>query len=157
MYDAWAAYDKKAVGTRLGGKLRRPTAEHTMANKEKAIAYAVYRTLQDIYREDAEWLASEMRARGLDPNDSSTDPSTPQGVGNLAAAAVLEYRHNDGANQLGNEIGSCGVPYSDYTHYRPVNAGKSILDPDRWQPIPFDDGKGGKVTPGFLTPHWYRV
>src|SRR5690242_12986150 len=29
MYDAWAAYDDKAVGTRLGDKLRRPPAEHT--------------------------------------------------------------------------------------------------------------------------------
>src|SRR5947209_9682033 len=35
MYDAWAAYDDKAVGTRLGGKLRRPLAERTQANKEK--------------------------------------------------------------------------------------------------------------------------
>ncbi|HEV2765791.1 MAG TPA: vanadium-dependent haloperoxidase, partial [Pyrinomonadaceae bacterium] len=28
-----------------------------------------------------------------------------------------------------------------------------------WQPIPFDNGRGdgGRVTPGFLTPHWYRV
>ena len=42
MYDAWAAYDDKAVGTRLGGKLRRPPAERTRANKEKAIGYAVY-------------------------------------------------------------------------------------------------------------------
>src|SRR5215203_4642880 len=35
MYDAWAAYDEKAVGTRLGGKLRRPAAERTEANKAK--------------------------------------------------------------------------------------------------------------------------
>src|SRR5262245_37018239 len=42
MYDAWAAYDPKAVGSRLGGKLRRPTAEHTQENKEKAISYASY-------------------------------------------------------------------------------------------------------------------
>jgi len=32
-----------------------------------------------------------------------------------------------------------------------------ILDPDRWQQIPFDDAKGGKIVLGFLTPHWYRV
>src|SRR5262249_28328636 len=38
MFDAWAAYDAKAVGTRLGGKLRRPTSERTTANKDKAIA-----------------------------------------------------------------------------------------------------------------------
>lgn len=30
-------------------------------------------------------------------------------------------------------------------------------DPDRWQPLPFADGKGGTFYPGFLTPHWYRV
>jgi hypothetical protein len=38
-----------------------------------------------------------------------------------------------------------------------VNPPDKIVDPDRWQPIPFDDGKGGKVVFGFLTPHWYRV
>src|SRR5262245_42710554 len=32
IYDAWAAYDPVAVGTRLGGTLRRPAAEHTLAN-----------------------------------------------------------------------------------------------------------------------------
>src|SRR5260221_11637209 len=38
MYDAWAAYDAKAVGTRLGGKLRRPANERTPKNKAKAIS-----------------------------------------------------------------------------------------------------------------------
>ena len=38
MYDAWAAYDAKAVGTRLGDKLRRPLKERTTANKDRAIA-----------------------------------------------------------------------------------------------------------------------
>jgi hypothetical protein len=32
-YDAWAAYDAKAVGTRLGRTLRRPSAERTTANR----------------------------------------------------------------------------------------------------------------------------
>src|SRR5258708_35568599 len=45
MYDAWAAYDAKAVGTRLGGKLRRPANERTPQNKAKAISYATYRAL----------------------------------------------------------------------------------------------------------------
>jgi hypothetical protein len=47
MYDAWAAYDDRAEGTRLGGRLRRPRAERTPANKEIAIAHAVYRALLD--------------------------------------------------------------------------------------------------------------
>ncbi|MBM4070304.1 MAG: vanadium-dependent haloperoxidase [Planctomycetes bacterium] len=157
MYDAWAAYDTSAVGSRLGGKLRRPPAARTDANKGKAIAYATYRAMLFVFPEDEKWLSEQMRKQGHDPSDTSQDPSTPQGVGNLAAAAVCAYRRHDGANQLGDEVGSNGVPYADYTFYVPMNPPSKILDPDRWQPIPFDDGKGGKVTPGFLTPHWYRV
>jgi hypothetical protein len=157
MYDAWAAYDAKAVGTRLGGKLRRPPKERTLANKEKAIAYATYRALLAIYPEDAKWIRGQMKKFGLDPEANSNDLSTPQGVGNAAAAAVIAYRRHDGANQLGDEVGSNGKPYSDYTYYRPVNPASMVKDPDCWQPITFSDGKGGKVTPGFLTPHWYRV
>jgi hypothetical protein len=157
MYDAWAAYDDKAVGTRLGGKLRRPPSERTSKNKAKAISYATYRALLDIFPKDKEWLAGQMKAMGYDPGDESTNPATPQGIGNLAALAVLEYRRHDGANQLGDEVGSNGTPYSDYTFYEPRNPIDRINDPDRWQQIPFDDGKGGKIYPNFLTPHWYRV
>ncbi len=49
MYDAWAAYDAKAVGTRLGGKLRRPPEERTTAKKDKAIGSAVRPVLLDMY------------------------------------------------------------------------------------------------------------
>lgn len=156
-YDAWAAYDGKAVGTRLGDKLRRPPGERTLANKEKAIAHAMYRALLYVFPEDEAWLAGQMRKEGHDPKDTSTDIRTPAGVGNTAAAALIAYRRTDGANQHGDEVGSEGKPYSDHTYYRPINPVDSILDPDCWQPITFDDGKGGKVTPGFLTPHWYRV
>ena len=52
MYDAWAAYDEKAVGTQLGGRLRRPAAERTEANKKKALAYATYRSLLYLFPED---------------------------------------------------------------------------------------------------------
>jgi hypothetical protein len=157
MYDAWAAYDDKAVGTRLGATLRRPAAERTQANKEKAIAYATYRALIDVYLEDKAWIDEQMRGKGFNPDDASTDPSAPQGVGNLAARAVCAYRHHDGANQFGDEVGSNGVPYSDYTYYAPVNTVEKVNDPNRWQPIPFVNPKGGTIAPGFLTPHWYRV
>jgi hypothetical protein len=157
MYDAWAAYDDKAVGTRLGDALRRPPAERTLANKEKAVATACYRALCYVYPEDVAWLREQMRADGHDPDDSTTDLSKPQGVGNTAAAALIEYRRRDGANQHGDEPGCNGKPYSDYTFYEPRNPPDRILDPDRWQQIPFDDGKGGKILPNFLTAHWYRV
>jgi hypothetical protein len=44
-----------------------------------------------------------MRELGYDPNDNSTDIEMPTGIGNVACAAVLEYRHHDKSNQLGDE------------------------------------------------------
>ena len=79
MYDAWAAYDEKAVGSRLGDKLRRPKAEHTLANKQKAIAYASYHSLLYVYGDKA-WLDGEMKRIGFDPCVTSKDPATPEGV-----------------------------------------------------------------------------
>ena len=157
MYDAWAAYDAKAVGTRSGGKLRRPAGERTQANKEKAIAFATYRGLLYVYPDDAEWIRGEMKRMGFDPDDASLDATKPSGIGNLAAKAVVDYRRGDGANQHADEAGGSKKPYSDYTFYRPVNTLDKVVDLDRWQPIPFSDGRGGTFAPGFLTPHWYRV
>lgn len=157
VYDAWAAYDPKAVGSRLGDRLRRPPAEHTLANKQAAISHASYRALLFVYPESADYLAAQMRALGYDPDLRSNDAATAEGIGQIAAQAVIDYRRHDGANQFGDEVGSDGTPYSDYTFYRPVNPPDRILDPDRWQPITFTLEDGRKVTPGFLTPHWYRV
>ena len=33
MYDAWSAYDDRAVGTQLRGALRRPASERTLATR----------------------------------------------------------------------------------------------------------------------------
>jgi hypothetical protein len=157
MYDAWAAYDDVAVGTRLGASLRRPPNERTAENKELAVSYASYRALVGVFPDDEEWLSERMRGMGFDPLDRTLDPRTAVGVGNLAAHAVLEFRRRDGANQFGDEPGSNGEPYSDTTGYQPVNPPDRILDPDRWQPITFTRPDGTKFTPGFLTPHWFRV
>jgi hypothetical protein len=157
MFDAWAAYDEMAVGSRLAGKLRRPKSEHTLENKKKAISYASYQALVFVYPESKQWLAGEMKKLGYDPMVVSTDPAIPEGVGNLAAQAVIEYRRNDGANQLGNEPKSDGTPYSDFTSYQPINPPDKIIDPDHWQPITFTLPDGKKVTPEFLTPQWGNV
>src|SRR3569833_2023380 len=49
IFDAWAAYDRNAVGTQLAGSLRRPAGERTSANKQKAISFAAYRALVDLF------------------------------------------------------------------------------------------------------------
>lgn len=157
MYDAWAAYDATAVGTRFGAGLRRPAAERTPEAVATAISYASYRALCSQLPHHLEYLRTSMRAMGYDPDIESADPESPIGVGLRAADAVLAYRRHDGANQFGDEVGSDGQPYSDYTYYRPVNSVDRIVDPDRWQPIPFQREDGTEFVLGFLTPHWYRV
>src|SRR5205814_5611961 len=168
IFDAWAAYDGVAVGTRFGGALRRPARERSLANKHAAISFAAYRAAVDLFPGDkASVFDPLMASLGYDPSDLTTDPSTPAGIGNLASAALLDYRHRDGANQLGDEPGGLpGVPYSDYTGFQPANAPmdltaefdpSTVHDPDRWQPLRYRDGSGTLVTPSFVGAHWQRV
>ncbi len=155
MFDAWAAYDKKAVGTRLGGSLRRPEFEHTKSNREKAISFAAYRALVDLFPSMKPNFDSEMASHGYNINDTSTNLATPQGIGNVAAQAVINFRHNDGSNQLGTLNG--GAPYSDYTGYVPRNTWDSISNPNAWQPLRVSDGAGGFKIQKFIAPHWGAV
>ena len=154
MYDAWAAYDNRAVGTELGGELRRPAAQRTDANRRKAMSYAAYRVLVDLFPTQKPAFDARMASLGYDPTDTTGDLSTPQGVGNVAAAAILQTRHADGANQLGDLAPGA---YSDYTGYAPVNSPTSIVDPAHWQPLTVSDGHGGFVTQKFIAPHWKNV
>ena len=52
-----------------------------------------------------------MRKLGYDPNRYLDQPvTTPEGIGNVAAATVLAFRRHDGSNQFGDEAGSDGKP-----------------------------------------------
>jgi hypothetical protein len=150
MFDAWAAYDDVAVGTRLGGGLRRAPAEHTAVNKEKAVSYAAYRALVDIFPgQTATNMDPLMDFLGFDPSDRSADIRTPTGIGNSACLAVLEFRHRDGANQLGDQHPGA---YSDYTGFTPANTAEILKDKNRWQPLLVNG------TPQrWLLPHWAMV
>ncbi len=157
VFDAWSRYDAHATPVYLNGVERRPENEQTMKNKEIAISYAAYRAMNEYYYSDKELFTNFMKELGLDPSNESLDPNTPEGIGNLAARAVIEARHNDGANQYGEEEGSNGEPYYNYVGYEPVNPVDNNVDPDRWQPKYFSDGKGGQFAPGCLTPFWDKV
>jgi hypothetical protein len=167
MYDAWAAYDGRAVPAQ-GGDLRRPKAEHSVKNQREAISHAAYQAAVDIFPGGRDELVDPLLGRlGYDPSDPATDPASPARVGKEACAAVLAFRHRDGANQLGDEPGGRpGVPYSDYTGYQPVNAPMDLREPfdpatvkdlNRWQPLTYVNASGELVTPSFLTPQWARV
>ena len=101
IYDAWAAYDPVAVGTRLGGDLRQPAAERTLENKTRAVSFAAYAALVDLFPARQATYAQQMADLGYAVDGSDT--STAAMVGATAAQAVLDFRHRDGANQLGDE------------------------------------------------------
>jgi hypothetical protein len=158
MYDAWTAYDGTAIATILGAKLRRPVTERTEANKQRAISYAAYRCLSDLFPTEIAKYNTLMNTLGLDPSDNTLDLREASGVGNLAAASVLEFRHHDGSNQLGDlHVGA----YSDYTGYKPLNDPDKISNPDHWQPLrtPVPDGGayGRFLVQQYLTPQWAMV
>lgn len=157
VFDAWSRYDDAAIPVYLEGVDRRPEAERTLKNKEKAISYAAFRTMYEYYYSDSLLFIDFMKNLGYDPEVSSLDASTPEGIGNLAAKMVIEARKGDGANQYGEEEGSNGEKYFDYTHYEPINSADKNVELIRWQPKYFSDGEGGYFAPKCLSPHWYKV
>ncbi|MBT2212752.1 vanadium-dependent haloperoxidase [Actinomadura sp. NEAU-AAG7] len=155
MYDAWAAYDRRAAGTRFGTRLRRPRAERTARNKDQAISYAAYTAAVDLWPTERPRFDALMAALGY--------PVSPAGrageIGVRACEAVLRSRHDDGANQLGDlQPGA----YSDYTGYRPVNDPlmvgrpmdkRTLRDPGRWQALALMDDAGVPRTQEYMGPH----
>jgi hypothetical protein len=142
-YDAWAAYDPTAKVTQSAGPAQQ-TSGNTLANKEVAISYAAYRVLIDLFRpgsfppkggyKGAEVVLREVLQIPADqpiddtlPNSTDT-AATPAGIGNLAAKAVLDFRHADGSNQANG--------YADTTGYADtvVNKWNVVNDRWRWQP-----------------------
>ena len=157
IFDAWAAYDLTAIATQLGDDLQRPEGEVTEDNKQEAISYAAYRVLEDLFPSQIDIFASLMTELGYDPENRSTDTTTAAGIGNVSAQALLDFRQNDGSNQLGDDPNGDGNPYSDTTNYQPINSPGEIVNIELWTPefVPIDDPTGSVQQ--FLTPQWGEV
>ncbi len=154
VYDAWSRYDDFAEPMYLQDVERAPKMMRTLENKEIAISYAAYRACLHYYFADAEFLRDAMLEMGLDPDNESIDPSTPEGLGNLAAKMVIETRLEDGSNELGTD----GIRYADYTGYVPVNHPDTMVDVEKWQPKYFvHEETGERFAPECLSPQWHLV
>ncbi len=152
MYDAWAAYDKRASGVHFRKSLlSRDVRGSKKKAAEEAMSYAAHSALVDLFPqpEQVAQFDALLRALGLDPSLTDANLASPSGVGRSAAAAVLDFRHADGSNQSGG--------YADTSGYRPVNDPDHIVDPNRWQPLRVSDGHGGTVVQRFIAPHWGGV
>ncbi|MBC7684998.1 MAG: phosphatase PAP2 family protein [Bdellovibrionales bacterium] len=165
MYDAWAAYDKVALGTRHGATLRRPLVEQTPAKQMRAVSFAAYAALLDQFPTQKAAVDAHMATLGYNPAAASNDPTLPEGIGAIVALSVLTYAHADGSNQLGTMTAS-GIPFADYSGYAPCNAPlvvalptprSAIAEPGHWQPLSFKDPAGVVRSPGFLVPFWRQV
>jgi hypothetical protein len=152
MFDAWAEYDTAAQPT-LGAIHRRPQGERTTENKQEAVSFAAYRVLADLFPSCAAKFGRLIATLGYDPNSGLADKDKPEAIGIRAAGLILDYRHHDGANQLG-DLHPGG--YSDYTGYATTNTPDVIRDPDRWQPL-HDEQNGKSVTQAFYMPQWGLV
>jgi hypothetical protein len=163
IYDAWASYNDKALGAVVGDTLRRPAAERTVANRKEAISHAAYGCLRNLFPLGESRLRAAMVTRGYNPDNPSTDISTPAGLGNRVALAVIDSRRYDGSNQYGDLAPGA---YKDYTGYLSQNpplpfctpqslvcAPLIINDEYKWQAL-YNDMETLQT---FIAPHWERV
>jgi len=155
-FDATAPYHPTAVGvyTRLG---RRPAAE-SATNRQMNIAllHASYQVLNALFPQQNQVWRDMLTGAGLNPDDDSSDLSTPVGIGNSAGKGVVAGRERDGMNQLGDADGRSHnpVPYMDYTGYVPVNTAYALNNPSRWQPDLQRQGMGLYKIQQFVTPQY---
>ena len=128
MYDAWTAYDPIAVPSRANGILKRPPEETTASNKIQAISFAAHKALVDLLPSMASGVDIALSRLGYDLEDvGSADTSTPAGIGNVAAEAVIDIRQYGGAT---------------YTPYVVVNKTDPNDDPNAWRQLrPVDDSR----------------
>lgn len=155
-FDAAAPYDLNGNAVGVYSRLNhRSLEESTLANINTAVIYASYHVLNSLLPDRAtDWDAMLSNA-GLSPNNN-IDPTTPDGIGNLAGLGVIEGRERDGMNQLGDEDGRTYnlVPYADYTNYKPVNTAYKLRFPSRWQPDLQRQGMGLYKIQQFVTPQY---
>lgn len=101
MYDAWTAYDPVAVPSRSNGILKRPPEENTDANKIEAISFAARKALVDLLPSMSSSIDAALARLGYDLEYAgSADTSTPAGIGNVAAEAVVAREYRDTPHYL---------------------------------------------------------
>jgi len=165
VYDSFTPYTQYSIATNNASRqfLRRDFDEGQI---NITVSYAAYRIIQSVFANRTAIVNSVATAYlknnlGLDPMNLNTDANDPVGLGNVAAANIIAARMDDGANQLGDEVGTrqLNVPYADYTNYVAVNPAQvqakysncSLLRSiDHWQPLLVPTAAGGVNTQGYL-------
>ncbi len=153
IYNAWSYYDRKATPT-LSGFPKQNSHGHLANDKAAAISYSAYQTLLDLFPSQQPRLDEKMGRLALAVGGTDQPLPSPAGVGQLAARLLLERRHRDGSNQLGDLAPG---RYTDYTGYKPLNHDGIMVDPIRWQALIITPPSGLPFSQKCLTPHWGLV
>jgi hypothetical protein len=178
MYEAWAPYDSTAQGLIYGGRWRLPAARRTDEGKAKSISYAAHRTLTSLFPFQRGPIDAYLESLGYQ-SSHTTNVATTEGLGNVCADGVLEFRRKDGSNADRGFIEGTSDRYPAF--YQPVNSddpgskcGVSGVqfDANRWQPLRVANGNlldhqrrfilkdsapRTFTVQRFLTPHWGSV
>ena len=154
-YNAWACYDGNAAFT-LSGLRKRPLIERRAGNKTIAVSYAAYAVLVDLFPTQQSRFDLTLTSATTGLSLQSLEAIAAMQNGQFAAGALLQTRHVDGSNQLGDMTAS-GVAYADTSGYLPVNSVDTVVDPTRWQPLWVTSAAGVGSLQTFVTPHWGTV
>ncbi len=166
MWDAWAAYDPRAMGYFVTEKHE---AGDVAAARAEAISHAAHRVLSHRYElavgatDSLADFDALMEALCYDVEDTATEGDAPAALGNRIAAEVIEFGDGDGSLER-----LIYVPIDDV--YEPANSplvvaesGTEMDDPNRWQPLAFEiaEAQNGLLLPSkvqqFVGPHWGHV
>lgn len=142
-YNAWSNYHPTAADIFGRTRFKQPPSQFSTANKNVAIFYSLLR----LYESQPQSFGGSsaiptfrqlMRDQGLDPDDRSTNMSTPVGVGNREGMDTARLMTLDGWNADGSFTSSTpeyALPFQDYTDYVPKNTPWKLSFPLRWQPF----------------------
>ncbi|UXP32928.1 T9SS type A sorting domain-containing protein [Reichenbachiella agarivorans] len=180
MYDAWASYET-GVSTYFLGKDHRgyyvpfegaqiPQGMSKKDAQEIAISFAAHRLLTHRFRDSPGFrdlkfrFDTQLEHSFQDTENYSTAnyQTDPVELGNYIAEEIIAFGLSDGSNEA-----------NDYAcrFYQPVNTAmypdaygsNHITDPNRWQPLSFEDFVGqsgiseGASTPKFVGAEWGQV
>jgi len=170
MYDAWAAFDPDAGFVHLAGtgpgctfdedeRASLATLDEPEAARERAVAAAAHLVLSARFAGSPGAAAAQANFDALaERHDVGGDAASV--LGRRIAACTLQSTREDGANEA-----------NDYANrdYEPVNppldprgtGNLNLADPDRWQPLSFDDfidqsGNRAEAT-SFIGANWAEV
>ncbi|HTV17550.1 MAG TPA: hypothetical protein VMG12_02735, partial [Polyangiaceae bacterium] len=165
LWDAWAAYDDRALGYLSADKA---SADDVDAARREAISYAAYRLLDDRFASatggalSRACFAAQLRALGYDPLDAEPSGDTPRALGNRIGRAVRDGFVLDGSNQAADYADPEGFEV-DNAPLNPDLPGTFVADPNLWQPLLLSRAESlnairlGSGVQSFLGAHWGRV